>query len=115
MTGFKLTQDGDIELYGGDIALVDGVKLEQQTIRTVLQTNKGEWYFNTDEGIDFYAILGKGNTEDMARSQVINGVHQVNPNRNIEDFTYKTNGRTAVIDFTAKEQGGSDIALEAEY
>lgn len=115
MTGLKLTDNGDISLSGGQIELVSDLKLEEQTIRTVLGTNKGEWSLNPSEGIDFRQILGKGVTEDMARSQITSGIHQVNPNRNIENFNYAAEKRHAVIDFTAREQNGSNIALKTEY
>lgn len=115
MTGLKLNDKNDIEISGGDILLVEDLKLEEQTMRTVLGTNKGEWPFNPDEGIDFRQLIGKGVTSDMARSQITSGIHQVNKNRNIENFTYQTVERHAVIDFTAREQGGSNIALTTEF
>lgn len=115
MYGFKLTANGDVSINDGQIETVDGVDLEGQTIKTVIGTNKGEWPFNLNEGVDFRQILGKGVTEDMARSQITSGVHQVNGNRNIENFNYTVDQRSAVIDFTAREQDGSNIALTAEY
>ena len=58
MKGFMLT-DGDLSITNGEIDMVEGVELTAQTISCVLSTNKGEWLFNKEEGIDFDTILGK--------------------------------------------------------
>lgn len=58
MAGFKL-KDGDLIITNNEIELVEGDELTVQTIQCVLSTNKGEWIFDTDEGIEFDNILGK--------------------------------------------------------
>lgn len=58
MKGFAL-KDNDILIMNNEIQLVDGSDLLAQTVQTVLNTNKGEWFLNEDEGINFWNILGK--------------------------------------------------------
>ena len=58
MKGFML-KDGDLSISNGEIDMVEGAELTAQTIGSVLSTNKGEWLFNAEEGIDFDVILGK--------------------------------------------------------
>lgn len=58
MKGFMLT-NGDLSITNGEIDMVEGVELTAQTVGSVLSTNKGEWFFNSEEGIDFDVILGK--------------------------------------------------------
>lgn len=58
MTGFML-KDGDLSMTNGEIDMVENDELTIQTIQYVLSTNKGEWIFNKNEGIDFGNILGK--------------------------------------------------------
>lgn len=58
MKGFMLS-DGDLSLTGGEIDMVEGTELTAQTIKHVLSTNKGEWLFDEEEGIDFDVIFGK--------------------------------------------------------
>lgn len=58
MTGFKIN-DGDIVITNDEIELVEGDELTAQTIQQVLSTNKGEWIFDTEEGINLDNILGK--------------------------------------------------------
>lgn len=59
MKGFGLNDNGDLSLTGGEIDMVEGAELTVQTIKQVLSTNKGEWLFDPDEGIDFDNLLGK--------------------------------------------------------
>ena len=58
MKGFELS-NGDVVIENGEIQMVSGAELTRQTVETVLGTNKGEWFFNADEGITFSNILGK--------------------------------------------------------
>ena len=59
MKGFKLTSSGDVEIKNNQIQMIDGNELLRQTVECVLGTNKGEWFLNPDEGINFRNILGK--------------------------------------------------------
>ena len=56
MKGFKIT-DGDLEFTNGEISMVEDSELKAQTIKQVISTNKGEWLFDKDEGINFRSIF----------------------------------------------------------
>lgn len=58
MKGFRLS-NGDLSITNNEIDMVEGNKLTAQTIESVLSTNKGEWIFDAEEGIDFDVLLGK--------------------------------------------------------
>lgn len=58
MKGIKLT-DGDISITNNEIDMIEEGELTAQTISTVLATNKGEWLFDKNEGINFDNIFGK--------------------------------------------------------
>ena len=59
MKGFALNNKGDVLIENKEIQLVHGTELTMQTIKSVLGTQKGEWFLNSDEGIDRNEILGK--------------------------------------------------------
>lgn len=59
MKGFALNEQGDLLIENGDIQMAHGAELTKQTIKTVLGTQKGEWFLNWDEGINHNEILGK--------------------------------------------------------
>ncbi len=58
MKGFKLL-DNDLSIENNEIEIIEGSELTRQTIQSVLSTNKGEWLFDKNEGIDFNNIFGK--------------------------------------------------------
>lgn len=116
MKGFKIV-NGDISITDNQIDMVEDVELEAQTMKTVLQTNKGEDVFDENEGINVRQILGKGITADMVQTQVKNGINQVNPDYTVEDFNYnvdKINRKSTTI-FTARKLDGSAITINNSY
>ena len=68
MKGFKLNENGDVVIANDEIELISDDELTQQTIKTVLNTNKGEWFANKDEGINFRAILGKATVQNSSKT-----------------------------------------------
>ena len=56
--GFAI-KDGDLLIESGNIQMAHGTELTKQTIKTVLGTQKGEWFLNWEEGIDHNTLLGK--------------------------------------------------------
>lgn len=57
--GFAIDDKGDLIIENSSIKMVHGTELTKQTIKTVLGTQKGEWFLNWNEGIDHNTILGK--------------------------------------------------------
>lgn len=104
--GFALDNNGDILIANNEIQMVDGDELIRQTVERILKTNKGEWVFDWDEGIDFSNVLGKNITEDMVRSEIENGLAQVDESLNISDFVMTVNRSTRqmTVKFTATSQ-----------
>ncbi len=58
MKGIKLI-NGDISITNNEIDMVEDSELTAQTISSVLSTNKGEWLFDANEGINFDNIFEK--------------------------------------------------------
>lgn len=117
MKGFRLTDKGDVQLTNGIIDMIDGDELTAQTCRTVLSTNKGEWFLNEDEGISFSSMLGKGITEDMQRSQMEAGLRQVDSTFTLTEFSREFDSKTrcATIRFTATNNEGVTVTGERDY
>lgn len=109
--GFALNNNGDLMIENGDISLVVGDSLLQQKVRTVLQTNLGEWFFDWDQGVDFDNLLGKNKNEELARYEIERGLHQVDSSFQITEFTYEvdTPSRKARITFKAQTESGEEV------
>lgn len=117
MKGFKLTAEGDLSLTDGKIDMIDGIDLTAQTVKTVTSTNKGEWWLNENEGIQFFYILGKGVTEDVVRSECQNAARQVDMNLQIDEFDYTVNPvtRKAKVKYTIIADNGEAISSENSW
>ena len=83
MKGFELSK-GDLSITNNEIDMIEGAELDVQTIGCVISTNKGEWLFDEEEGIDFDAILGKHTNSSSAKSEISEGVAHVDENLNID-------------------------------
>lgn len=111
MKGFKLDDNGDIVISNNKIQMVDGNELLKQTVQSVIGTNKGEWVLNRQEGIMFSNIFGKGNTEDMIRYEIQQGLEQVDETFIITSFEMtKTEDRKYKITFTAQNSIGEEVS-----
>lgn len=97
--------------YNCEIQMINGNELLRQKVQCVLGTNKGEWFLNTDEGINFSNILGKGKSEDIVRSEIEEGLSQVDSSFFIEDFScnFNTQERKLKVYFVAKNETGDTV------
>lgn len=117
MQGFKLDSNGDVLIESGKITMTSGTDLTAQTLQTVAGTNKGEWFLNEDEGIDFDSVIGKGITEDMQRAEMSDACKQVDENLQLTEFHRELDKKTraATLYFTAVNQSGEEIRVERGY
>lgn len=114
MKGFKL-ENGDVVISNGRIEMTDGNGLLRQTVESVLQTNKGEWFLNEDEGINFRAILRKMPDFDEIRSEVLDGLTQVDETFVIDTFDYSVTDRNLAIAFTARNGQNETVSGAVDY
>lgn len=111
MIGFALDANGDLLIENNEISIVVGEKLLQQNVWTVLRTNKREWFFDWEQGIDFSNLLGKGKNEELARYEIQKGLLQVDSPFTITEFKYEVDraNRTAKVTFKAQNENGAHV------
>lgn len=117
MFGLK-TKDGDLVITNHEIEQTEDKELKAQTIQSVLSTNKGEWLFDEDEGIEFDKILGqKTIDENVIRSEIEQGIEQVDESMTIEEFEceYDKETRTQKVRFTAKNSNNESAEVNVEW
>lgn len=112
MTGFSLTEDGDVEIARGDIQMLSGTDLLTQTVRQVLSTNRGEWEYNADEGINLYAFLRKNPEDEEIRDNIRSALLQVDDTFTITSIEITRQGRSLSVPFTAKNSSEQEIKTE---
>lgn len=75
MRTFKI-KNGDLVIENGDLVMVEGEEEQMQSIERILTTNKGEWFLNTDFGLDYNRIQGKNKTEEEIKLAMVEALHQ---------------------------------------
>ena len=93
------------------IQMVSGNELLRQTVESVLQTNKKEWFLNWQEGINFYNLLGKRKSDEIIKNEILQGLLQVDNTFAIEDFVITEEGRELKVYFTAKTSSGETVTI----
>ena len=111
MKGFKIT-DGDLSISNNEIDMVYDNELKCQTVQSVLSTNKGEWLFNLEEGINFKNVLGKNVDEKVVKSEIEQGQKQVDATLAIEEFAYEKNEQTRKSKVRVKSRFESGETVE---
>ena len=112
--GLALDEQGDVVIQKQKIVMIEDKALKLQTIRTTLNTNKGEWFMNTDEGINFQNIFVKNPDYDVIKSEIADGLVQVDENLMLKSFKYELDKeRRLKLDFEATD-GSEDIIYNSD-
>lgn len=117
MIGFKLDEKGDVLIENNQIQMVSGDEFIKQTVQSVIGTNKGEWFLNEDEGITFENILGKFVDEDIIKTEIEEGLLQIDESFSITQFSCKFNSekRKLEVSFSAVNDDGTVIEGENTF
>lgn len=117
MKGYLLDENGDVVIRNGDIVMCGGDDLTAQTCRTTIGTNKGEWFLNEDEGINFRNVLAKNPNFDLIRDEILSGLLQVDSTFTMQSFEYDLDWKTRklIIDFKAQNSEGREVSISKTY
>ncbi len=110
MSGFKLDENGDVVLNKNGINIIGNAELFNQTVKTVLGTNKNEWGFNKNEGIDFKKILVKNPNIDVIKNEIQEGLKQIDETFILTEFSLTGKGRKMFINFTAVNEKNNIVS-----
>ena len=113
MKGFSM-KDGDV-MISDTIEMADGSELVRQKIERVLGTNKGEWHYDKNEGIDFSVVLCKNPDKDEIRATIEQAITNIDETFVVTDFSMKLTGRSATITYSATNSDGEVIGGEYTY
>lgn len=105
---FNLDNGGDVEIANNKIVMTSDSELLRQKVQRLLNTNKGEWFGNPGEGIDFRNILGKNVEEETVKSEILDGLLQIDDSFIITDFKMSVDNTTRKLNvsFTATNEEG---------
>src|SRR5690625_4585568 len=98
MQSLKLNRDGDLVMRNGDLQLVDNKVELAQTIRTLLQTNKNEWFLNPEMGFEHSVVLGvKAIDQEELNSALQDVASQINEIDRIENIQVDQDRKTRKV------------------
>lgn len=107
--------DGDLVFENGELSVISGADDQAQCVRITLGTNKGEWFLDTEKGINFDVFLGKNLSEEEMIEELRGGIHQNDFIASVEDIsiTQDRSSRKQSITFVATTTTGEIITGEA--
>lgn len=108
------TKDGDV-VVEKTIAMVSDQELLRQKVERVLGTNKGEWEFDEDEGIEFAAVLRKNPNKDEIKATIEEALARIDSTFVVTVFELTVEGRKAVITFEAVNGDGATVGGNYSY
>lgn len=117
MTGFALDENGDVILENGEIRMVSVEELIRQTVQSVLGTNKGEWFLNINEGIDYSAIFERGASDEVIRNEICAGLIQIDGTFVLDQLQIRRDAKARCLSvaFTAHNKDGKVIKGEKQW
>ncbi len=97
--------------------MINGNELTRQTVETVLGTNKGEWFLDIDEGIEFSNLLGKEKSEEIIKNEILQGLLQVDSSFVLTKFSFEFDKvqRKLKVEFAAQNEEGETIEGGQEW
>lgn len=109
-------KSGDLIIENNEIQMAENEELTRQKVQTVIGTNKGEWFLDWEQGIDFSNILGKGITDEMVQAEIESGLRQVDETLHISEFSRNVKERHSETVFTAiAEDSDTEIEVIKEW
>ena len=115
MRGFALDDTGDVVLENGRIRCVEGAELAAQSVAKLLNTNRGEWWLNTEEGLDFRTLLAKNPNYDLIQNEIQAALLKLDETYSMLAFSHRMDGRRLHISFTAKTRDGQPVAVQTAF
>jgi hypothetical protein len=104
--------DGDLVFENGDVVMVERDEELAQSLQTIFQTRKEEWFLNSEHGLDRTPFLTKKFDETLASDAIAEATAQEERIQRIENITFKREGRSLMVDATFIKEDGQPLQLE---
>ncbi len=89
MKDFMLDENGELVFQKGKIPLVSDKQLTAQKARQVLRTQRGEWEYDKEEGINRHSMLTKNPNDEEIEDNIRLGLLQIDENFKITKYSRK--------------------------
>lgn len=107
---FGLNLYNDIEFNShNDIVMIDAEDEATQALKLLVGTRAGEWFLNTDHGLDYFVFLGEkwDRVQDATRAAFMRCLAQESRIEEVLDlsFDWDAVGRILTANFTVRMDG----------
>lgn len=109
------TFNGDV-VVNKTIEMVSDAELMRQKVQRVLSTNRGEWSYDPEEGIEFSVILRKNPDKDDIRRTIEEALQHIDETFTLTSFELEVaDRRKATIRLIAVNSDGVEVGGEYNY
>ena len=109
------TSNGDVQV-NKTIEMCSDAELLRQKVQRVLSTNRGEWSYDTEEGIRFPLILRKNPNKEDIRRTIDEALVHIDETFIMTSFDLEiSDKRKATIRFTAINGDGVEVGGDYTY
>lgn len=114
MKSFKLDENGDLILENGSFVMIEGDEELAQQARISIQTEKGEWFLDPEEGMDREPIFTKFFNEIDAKDSIMESTIGTSEPLRFEsiDFHRDVRSRKTTVDIVMQKEDGEVLTLE---
>ncbi|MFP7414370.1 DUF2634 domain-containing protein [Priestia filamentosa] len=107
-------KDGDLVIEDNNLIMVEDDEELAQSVKSVLQTRKGEFFLDEEHGMSFDNILGKVADQAATRDDIIEAVSQEERIRSVTDVSFSDNPKTRIreVKMTLEKEDGAELELE---
>ena len=109
----KLTDDGDLDLTGGQINFLTNVDATLQNIKALLSIRKGEWFLNTQLGLEHDNLFVKAPDLEIIDLDVREAISQEAQVLTIENLNITVEqNRNVNIEFESRLRDDTEVVGE---
>ncbi|RAS75251.1 DUF2634 domain-containing protein [Priestia endophytica] len=107
-------KDGDLVIENNNLIMVEDDEELAQSVKSILQTRKGEFFLDTEHGMSFDNILGKVADQAATRDDIIEAVSQEERIRSVTDVSFSDDAKTRIreVGMTLEKEDGTELELE---
>jgi hypothetical protein len=112
MKAIKLDENGDYVMVNGEFVIIEGDEQLTQEVRMAVQTNKGEWFLDVDEGLNRDALFAKKFDENNAKNSIIESLMRLSEPLSVETITFNRVNRLLLVDMILRKEDGARLIVE---
>jgi phage baseplate assembly protein W len=110
-----IDSNGDLVMKNGEIQMIEGDQELAQSVESILKTRQGEFFMDTEFGLNRDNLLGKQADQDAAHDNIVEAVAQESRIATVDEITFSddhsTRSRTVSLSMTKADDDGETIEL----